>query len=139
MTQPNQASSNQTINGHPEKSSNGDGQNLSAREETGEFSGGDEGRLLLSPDNPFYAIASELQFLSSGVGLSLRQDGDVDTLGTEGLDVVNGTGGRVGGREWMNVVQKMKGFVGSSDESESTSQAQKRHICRTLLTIADTI
>jgi hypothetical protein len=123
MTQPDPTSQGQYFNGNPEKPKE-NGHTSSA---FGMNGNGPETRMDLNskPNNPFHAIGQELEFLSSGVRLSLGGDagleGPVLAAGS-GLLPIDGSGLGIGessrGREWMRAVKRISGFVESSDESE---------------------
>lgn len=77
-------------------------------------------------DNPFYAISAELQYLSSGVSLSLEPESQgQEDAGLDGSGMQNRREG--GGREWMEAVRRVKDFVERSDDSESSFCRKERN------------
>lgn len=123
MTQPDPTSQGQYLNGNPEKPKE-NGHTSSA---LGMNGNGAEARMdkESNPNNPFHAIGQELEFLSSGVRLSLGGDagleGPVLAAGL-GLLPIDGSGLGLAesstGREWMRAVKRISEFVESSDESK---------------------
>lgn len=123
MTQPDPNPHGQYLNGNPEKAKE-DGHRSSA---FGMNGNGAETRMDMNPqpNNPFHAIGQELEFLSSGVRLSLGGDagleGPVLAAGS-GLLPIDAMGLGLGedtrGREWMRAVKRISGFVEASDESK---------------------
>jgi hypothetical protein len=123
MTQPDPTSQGQYLNGNPEKPK-GNGHISSA---PGINGNGTETRMELNskPNNPFHAIGQELEFLSSGVRLSLGGDAGLDgpvLAAGSGLLPIDGSGLGIGeisrGRECMRAVKRISGFVEASDESK---------------------
>jgi hypothetical protein len=55
--------------------------------------------------NPFDAVGAELGLLASGHGLTVEDGASVDGRG-------------ISGREWERVVERLKGFLSESEESE---------------------
>jgi hypothetical protein len=123
MTQPDPTSQGQYFNGNPEKPKE-NGHTSSA---FGMNGNGPETRMDVNskPNNPFHAIGQELEFLSSGVRLSLGGDTGFEGPGLaagSGLLPIDGSGlgleERSRGREWMRAVKRVSGFVEASDESK---------------------
>jgi hypothetical protein len=123
MTQPDPTSQGQYLNGNPEKPKK-NGHTSSALGMNGN-SVGTRMNLNLKPNNPFHAIGQEVEFLSSGVRLSLGGDAGLEgplLAAGSGLLPIDGSGLGMGGisrgREWMRAVKRISGFVEASDESK---------------------
>lgn len=126
MTLLDSGSTNPVVNGHTQKPSNSGHFNI---ESASGISMRDAGIAVTSGmglDNPFYAISAELQYLSSGVSLSLEPESrGQEDAGLDGSGIQSRREG--GGREWMEAVRRVKDFVERSDDSEFSFCRKERN------------